>query len=89
MYGAIKFKAKPEIYNHMLYISNHYTCLLFGIASAPAIFQCMLDSILQGISHVLCYIHDIIIRDSNDHDHFQNLSQVLNRLEHRELNLKR
>ena len=36
-----------------------YICLPFGIVSVPAIFQCAMDEILQGISHVLCYLDDI------------------------------
>ena len=34
----------------------HYTRLLsFGVASAPAVFQRAMDSILQGMSHVIYY----------------------------------
>ena len=33
--------------------------LAFGVASAPAIFQCTMDRILQGIPNVCCYLDDI------------------------------
>ena len=38
-----------------------YTRLLFGIASAPAVFQRTMDTILQGIPNVLCYLDNILI----------------------------
>ena len=38
-----------------------YTRLPFGIASAPAVFQRTMDTMLQGIDGVACYIDDIII----------------------------
>ncbi len=38
-----------------------YTRLPFGIASAPAIFQKTMDTILQGLPHVICYIDDIMV----------------------------
>ena len=38
-----------------------YTRLPFGIASATAVFQRIMDTILQGIEGVTCYIDDIII----------------------------
>ena len=33
-----------------------YTRLPFGVASAPAVFQRAMDSILQGMSRVICYV---------------------------------
>ena len=36
-----------------------YNRLPFGISSAPAIFQRMMEGILQGIPHVTVYIDDI------------------------------
>ena len=43
-----------------------YTRLPFGVASSPALFQVTMDSILQGISSVICYIHDILITSKSD-----------------------
>ena len=56
-----------------------YSRLPFGIASAPAIFQRTMDSILQGIRGVACYINDIITGKS-DEEHLEHLEEVLQRL---------
>ena len=66
-----------------------YTRLPFGVASAPAIFQCTVDSILQGIPRVFCYIDDILITGIDDQDHLKNLSEVLSRLEYQGIKLKK
>ena len=58
-----------------------YKHLPFGVSSAPAIFQRSMDSILQGLPQVLCYIDDILVTGKNDKEHLQNLAQVLTRLE--------
>ena len=57
-----------------------YTHLPFGIASAPAIFQRTMETILQGLEHVQCYIDDILITGSNEEEHLHNLEEVLKRL---------
>ena len=57
-----------------------YNCLPFGIASAPAIFQRTMETILQGLEHVQCYIDDILITGSNEEEHLHNLEEVLKRL---------
>ena len=66
-----------------------YTRLPFGISSAPAIFQKTMDVILQGIPHVCCYIDDILVTGVNKHEHLQNLEEVLRRLEHNNLRIKK
>ena len=43
-----------------------YTRLPFGIASAPAMFQKIMDTILQGIPNVMCYINDILVTGKYD-----------------------
>ena len=57
-----------------------YSRLPFGVASAPAIFQRTMDTILQGLSHVQCYIDDIIVIGTDDEEHIRNLEEVLARL---------
>ena len=57
-----------------------YTRLPFGVASAPAVFQRIMDTILQGIEGVACYIDDIIITGKSDEEHLSHLEEVLKRL---------
>ena len=66
-----------------------YTRLPFGVASAPAIFQKLMDSILQGIPRVICYIDDILITGVSDQDHLQNLSLVLQQLTKHNIRVKK
>ena len=65
-----------------------YNRLPFGVASAPAIFQKLMDSVLQGLPHVICYIDDILVTGSSDEDHLYNLARVLQRLEKHVFRLK-
>ena len=58
-----------------------YTCLPFGVASAPTVFQKIMDTILQGISSVICYLYDILITGRNEVEHLRNLEEVLRRLQ--------
>ena len=54
---------------------------MFGIASAPAIWQRTIDQILQGLKGVYCILDDMVITGKNDKEHLNNLSKVLQRLE--------
>ena len=58
-----------------------YKRLPFGVASAPAIFQRLMDTILQGIPGVICYIDDIMVTGATEEEHLKNLEQVLQRLQ--------
>ena len=66
-----------------------YTHLPFGIASAPAIFQRLMHTILQGIPGVVCYIDDILVTGKDQEEHLQNLNEVFSRLEKHGFPLKR
>ena len=66
----------------------HHNRLPFGIASAPAIFQWTMESILLGIKHVCVYIDDILVSGESESEHLDNLDQVLERLEAAGLQLK-
>ena len=65
-----------------------YNRLPFGISSVPAIFQRIMDSLLQGLPQVAVYLDDILITGENDHEHLHNLDQVLEQLEKAGLRLK-
>ena len=57
-----------------LHECNH---LPFSIASALAVFQRPIDTILQGIPHVVCYKDDILITGESETQHLQHLEEVL------------
>ena len=51
-----------------------YNRLPFGISSAPAIFQKLMDTVLLGIPGVYCYIDDILVStldEDTDYSWFQ------------------
>ena len=60
--------------------------LPFGVASAP--FQQAMDTILQGLSHVIFYLDDILITSATHEEHSMNLAEVLSRLSNHGLRLK-
>ena len=55
--------------------------LPFGLASAPAMFRKLMDTVLQGLQGVICYIDDILISTSDESSHLEVLEEVLIRLE--------
>ena len=57
-----------------------YTRLPFSIASAPAVFQRTMDTILQGVPGVACYIDDIIVTGKTLDEHMEHLEEVFKRL---------
>ena len=66
-----------------------YNRLLFGIASAPGIFQRVMESLLNGIPGVLVYLDDILITGPTDVDHLKSLQETLSRLEEAGLRLQK
>ena len=58
-----------------------YKRMPFGIASAPAVFQQIMEKVLQGIPKVIFYLDDVLVTGCNREEHLQNLKQVLERLE--------
>lgn len=66
-----------------------FTRLPFGISSAPAMFQKVMDTILQGAPQTLCFIDDILITGSSEEEHLKNLEVVLRRLQAHGVHLKK
>ena len=66
-----------------------YRRLPFGVASAPSIFQQVMEHLLQGIPRVCVYINDILVRGATEEEHLANLAQVLQRLQSAGMRLKR
>lgn len=62
----------------------------FGLKTAPATFQRLMDSVLAGIKYNKClvYLDDIIVFGRSLEGHNNNLSEVLNRLETAGLTIK-
>ena len=54
--------------------------LPFGILSAPAVFQHIMDNLLQGIQGVVVYLDDILITRKTEQEHLATLDTVLSRL---------
>ena len=65
-----------------------YKRLPFGVASAPAIFQRVMETLLQGIAGVCVYLDDILVTEKSETEHLHNLTQVLNRLQTAGMRLK-
>ena len=62
-----------------------YNRLVFGVKSAPAIFQSIMDQILKGLQNVECYLDDIVIGGKNLESCKNNLESVLERLQQNEV----
>lgn len=54
-----------------------YRRLMFGLSSAPEIFQRTLESLLSGIKGVLNFIDDIMVFGATEEEHDEALRQVL------------
>ena len=65
-----------------------YNRLPFGIASAPAIFQQIMENLLVDIPNVSVYLDDILVTGKNQEDHNNTLERVLQRLQEAGLTLK-
>eukprot|EP00118_Oscarella_pearsei_P019665 m.210272 g.210272 ORF g.210272 m.210272 type:complete len:329 (+) comp39743_c0_seq9:1996-2982(+) len=65
-----------------------YTRLPFGIASAPAVFQNLMEQMLHGLNGVVCYLDDILVTGSTLDEHGKNLEAVLKRLQDSGLRLR-
>ncbi|PFX31971.1 Uncharacterized protein K02A2.6 [Stylophora pistillata] len=58
-----------------------YTRLPFGVAAAPAIFQQMIDKMLDGLTQTGGILDDLIVTGQNDEQHIENLHHTLKKFE--------
>ena len=65
------------------------TRLAFGYASAPAIFQRYMETLLAGIAGVGVLIDDVIVSAGSEEEHLQRLEEVLKRFSEAGLRLQR
>lgn len=84
--GAYQQLAMSPDSKELLTINTHkglftYSRLAFGVSSAPAIFQSVMDQILKSISGVFCYLDDILIGAEDESKCKSKLFEVLSRLE--------
>ncbi len=66
-----------------------YTHLPYGVASAPGIFQRVMENVLQGLKHTVVYIDDILITGESEKEHMSNVKNVLKRLMEAGLKLRK
>uniref|UniRef100_A0A1Y1K0Y3 RNA-directed DNA polymerase n=1 Tax=Photinus pyralis TaxID=7054 RepID=A0A1Y1K0Y3_PHOPY len=81
----LQLQVSPES-RELLTINTHlglfrFTRLPFGITSAPAIFQSVMDNILKDIPSCACYIDDIIISGQTIDECRDNVRKVLEKLQ--------
>ena len=50
--------------------------LPYGVASAPTIFQKIMEQILPKVPGVVCYVDDILVIGRNDDEHLEHLEAV-------------
>ncbi|XP_062713761.1 uncharacterized protein K02A2.6-like [Aedes albopictus] len=89
----LQLEVRPED-RDLLTLSTHRglfrpTRLMYGVASAPAIFQRFMEEILQGIPGVTVFIDDIRVTGPDSKTHLLRLEEVLKRLEKYNLRVNR
>ncbi|XP_075534959.1 uncharacterized protein LOC142570460 [Dermacentor variabilis] len=77
---------KPRLLPYAL--TDGYTCLPFGVSSAPAISQREMENLLRGLPYVAVYFDDILVTGANDAEHFKNIRAVLRKLQESGLKVK-
>lgn len=65
-----------------------YSRLTYGVASAPAIFQNVMESLLGDIPNLGVFLDDIIVTGRTESEHDQNVDEALSRLNKANLRVK-
>lgn len=90
-YQQIKLDKDSQAY---VTINTHqglfaYKRLPFGVASAPGIFQRVMECLLKGIPGVTVYLDDVLITGPTEAKHLTALREVLRRMSRAGLRLRR
>lgn len=56
-----------------------FTRLPYGVASAPVIFQGVMDAVLQGLDKTACYLDDVLVGSVDLDDCVNRVEEVLER----------
>ncbi|XP_049512746.1 uncharacterized protein K02A2.6-like [Dermacentor silvarum] len=77
----------------LLTLNTHiglFQCLRmpYGISSAPAIFQSVMDQVLKGMKGVACYLDDVLITGASERECFERVEAVLTRFREHGVRLK-
>ena len=67
-----------------------FTVMPFGLCNAPATFQRLMETVLEGLARKQCFVYldDILVISSTWEEHLQNLQLVFERLKQAGLRLK-
>ena len=66
-----------------------FTVMPFGLKGAPATFQRLMDTVLQGLDNfAAAYLNDVIIHSNSWSDHLSHLQQVFDRIRKAKLTVK-
>ena len=81
----LQIKLKEEARKYVV-INTHkglyqYTRLPYGVASAPGIFQRVMENVLRDLKNTIVYIDDILVTGRSEEDLIKNLKLVLARLQ--------
>lgn len=84
--GAYQQLGLSERSQEFLTVNTHkglfkFTRLVFGVASAPAIFQSYMDETLKGLDKIKCYFDDVCIGGEDLEECRKNSEAVLERFE--------
>ena len=56
-----------------------YNRMAFGVSSASAIFQRVIENLLPGIPHTVVYLDVILVTGVSEEDHQANMKEALRR----------
>ena len=73
-----------------LFEFHHQEVMPFGLCNAPATFQHLMESVLNGLTRDICvvYLDDILVVGKTFKEHLANLTKVFRRIREARLKLK-